>query len=140
MSKRPCYLWATAHLPKDYDYLAPDGSKIHLLSQVGGRGLSHCTLPAGCATNAVFHISVDEIWYFVSEKGWGRRKRGRQEAVERVGPGACLSIPCSTCFQFRNTGDEPLCLGIATLPSWPGPRETVETDGYWSQSTYPPSS
>jgi hypothetical protein len=45
MTETATCLWATAQLPTDYDYLAPDGSEIRLLPEVGGEGLAHCTLP-----------------------------------------------------------------------------------------------
>ena len=42
MTKAQPYMWVTAQLPKDYDYLAPDGSEIRLLPEVAGGGLAHC--------------------------------------------------------------------------------------------------
>ena len=126
------YLWATAQLPQDYDYLAPDGSDIRLLPEVGGGGMSHCTLPDGGVSTAVYHRTVDEIWYFISGSGEVWRKKGKQDAVDEVGAGSCLNIPCGTSFQFRNTGNVPLCFVIATIPRWPGADEAVDTKGYWS--------
>jgi mannose-6-phosphate isomerase-like protein (cupin superfamily) len=125
------YLWVTAQLPEEYDYLAPDGSEIRLLPEVGGGGLSHCTLPVGGVSKAVYHRTVDEIWYFISGAGEVWRKRGRQESVRQVGPGSCLNIPCGTSFQFRNVGGEPLYLVIATIPRWPGEQEAVPIEGHW---------
>ncbi len=135
MASTQLYLWVTAQLPKDYDYLAPDGSEIRLLPEVGGDGLSHCTLPANSVSAAVYHKTVDEIWYFISGSGEIWRKRGKQEAVAVVGAGTCLNIPCGTSFQFRNTGNAPLCLVIATIPRWPGAQEAVPTDAYWSSKS-----
>ena len=131
MSKTLPYLWNTANLSEDYDYLAPDGSEIRLLPEVGGGGLSHCTVPVNKVSTAVVHRTVGEIWYFISGNGEVWRKKGKQEAVDAVGSGCCLNIPCGTSFQFRNIGDEPLCLIIATISRWPGPQEAVEVDGFW---------
>lgn len=124
--------WATVQLPKDNDYLAPDHSEIRLLPDVNGGGMSHCTLPVDSVSRAVYHKTVDEIWYFISGSGEVWRKDGQEEAVDLVSPGTCLSIPCGTRFQFRNTGSEPLCFVIATIPGWPGADEAVPTDGPWS--------
>lgn len=132
MTKAQPYRWVTAQLSKDYDYLAPDGSEIRLLPEVGGGGLSHCTLPVNSISATVYHKTVDEIWYFISGSGEVWRKRGRQEAVDTVNPGTCLNIPCGTSFQFRTTGSEPLRLVIATIPRWPGAQEAEPTAGYWS--------
>lgn len=127
------YLWVTAQLDEEYDYLAPDGSEIRLLPEVGGGGLCHCTLPKEKISKAVSHKTVDEIWYFISGKGqvWRKRSECHQSVVD-VGPGSSLTIPSTTEFQFRNTGKEPLCLLIVTIPRWPGPQESVDVEkGYW---------
>ena len=126
------FAWATVQLPKDYDYLAPDRSEIRLLPEIDGGGMSHCTLPPGHASSAVYHKTVDEIWYFISGSGEVWRKKGQEEAVDQVGTGISLSIPCGTRFQFRNTGSTPLCFVIATIPRWPGPEEAIHTNGHWS--------
>lgn len=131
MTEMQTYLWATVQLPKDYDYLAPDGSEIRLLPEVGGGGLAHCRLPVGGVSSAVCHQTVDEIWYFISGTGELWRQRGKQKEVRQVEQGTCLTITFGTSFQFRNIGDEPLCLIITTIPRWPGPQEAVEVDGYW---------
>jgi hypothetical protein len=44
---------------------------------------------------------------------------------------ASLNIPLGTRFQFRNTGAEPLCFIIATLPPWPGEDEAITQVGHW---------
>jgi mannose-6-phosphate isomerase-like protein (cupin superfamily) len=132
MTERQSYLWVTAQLPKECDYPAPDGTEIRLLPEVGGGGMCHCTLPANKVSGAVHHRTVDEIWYFVSGRGEVWRKRGAQEAVDIVEAGTCLTIPCGTNFQFRNTGNDPLCFVIATIPRWPGPQEAVATQGRWN--------
>jgi mannose-6-phosphate isomerase-like protein (cupin superfamily) len=123
--------WATAHLGEHCDYLAPDGSEIRLLPEVGGGGLCHCTLPPARVSKAVRHKTVNEIWYFISGKGQVWRKQGESEAVDEVRQGTSLTIPCTTLFQVRNIGDESLCFLIATIPRWPGEDEAVEVEGHW---------
>ena len=59
------------------------------------------------------------------------RKQGEREEVIDVGPGSSLSIPVGTHFQFRNTGWEPLCFVMCTMPPWPGPQEAVRVPDHW---------
>ena len=126
----------TKTLQSVHDRLAPDGSQIrHLLDLDGGKGsLAHCVLPAGQVSVAERHKRVAEIWYFVQGLGqvWRRSvgERQKEETVD-VGPGTCLTIEPGEHFQFRNTGAEPLTFIIATIPSWPGPKEAVEVEGRW---------
>lgn len=119
-------------LPKEYDYLAPDGSEIRLLSQASNGGLAHCTLLRGGVSAAVKHKTVEEIWYFLSGRGevW-LREPGSEERVVKVRQGISLTITTGTKFQFRNTEDKPLCFIIATMPPWPGPDEAIKTEGKW---------
>ena len=51
--------------------------------------------------------------------------------VDKVEPGVSLTIPVEACFQFRNTGEEPLRLIITTMPPWPGKDEAERVQGYW---------
>jgi mannose-6-phosphate isomerase-like protein (cupin superfamily) len=131
MSKKSICLWVTTQLSENYDYLAPDGSEIRLLPEVGGAGLCHCTLPEGGVSKAVTHKTVDEIWYVLSGEGQVWRKRGSHDAVVAVHEETSLTISFSDHFQFRNSGTEPLCILIATIPRWPGPEESVEVEGKW---------
>jgi len=124
--------WATARLPKDYNYLAPDSSEIRLLPEANGGGLCHCTLPPGKVSQAMYYKTVEEIWYFISGQGQVWRKLGDKEAIIDVESSICLTIPTGTHFQFCNTGNSPLCFIITTMPKWPGAQEAVPTDGYWS--------
>jgi len=121
----------TMELPSDIAYRAPDGSEIRLLPDMSGGGLSHCTLPPECTSQAVVHQTVEEIWYFVQGQGQVWRKLGEQLATVDVHPGVCLTIPVGTHFQFRNTGQKPLCMIIATMPPWPGKGEAVRVEDHW---------
>ena len=115
----------TKRLPLKLDYAALDGSEIRLLPSLKGGGLSHCTLPPKCISQAVRHKTVEEIWYFIQGHGavW-RKQRSRSKTV-KVGAGISLTIPVGTHFQFRNTGSESLRFLIATIPPWPGSDEAV---------------
>ena len=48
-----------------------------------------------------------------------------------VGPGVALSIETGCRFQFRNTGDDDLCILIVTMPPWPGAHEARPATGRW---------
>jgi len=122
----------TVKLPSKADYLAPDGSEIRLLPNVLGGGLAHCTLPSTRTSLAVRHKTVEEIWYFMEGAGEVWRQMGSEESTARVQGGDCLTIPLGCHFQFRNTGDGPLCFIIATMPRWPGASEAVRVADHWN--------
>lgn len=121
----------TKMLNLSVDYPAPDGSEIRMLPTVKGGGLCHCTLPVGRTSAPVAHRQVEEIWYVLGGEGEIWRKNAAEEETVRVCPGASLTIPPCTAFQFRNTGDDPLCILIATMPPWPGREEAEQAEGVW---------
>ncbi|MFQ6076150.1 MAG: cupin domain-containing protein [Candidatus Bathyarchaeia archaeon] len=121
----------TKHLPKEYDVIAPDKSKIRLLLTMKRGSMVHCTLPPHTTSLAVRHKTVEEIWYFIQGCGEVWRKKRDQEEVVEARPGVCITIPTGTHFQFRNTGNEPLHFVIATMPPWPGKDEAVRVKDYW---------
>lgn len=131
MSQQPARAFETKQLSAQHNYLAPDGSKIRLLPEVSGGGLAHCTLPNGALSKATAHRTVEEIWYCISGMGQVWRKLGDVEEVVDFLAGIGLTIPKGTSFQFRNTGDDPLCFLIATIPRWPGEQEAMPVSGYW---------
>lgn len=122
----------TIQLPRDPDQTAPDGSELRLLPRVARGGLCHCTLHVGWVSKATANRTVDELWYCLSGTGEVWRKNGDEEQIGELTPGTALSLPRGTVFQFRNTGDVPLCLLIATMPPWPGSQEAREERGVWS--------
>jgi mannose-6-phosphate isomerase-like protein (cupin superfamily) len=124
----------TKSLQPGPDAVAPDGSEVRLLLQVRGGGLAHFELGAGQTSVAVWHRSVEEIWYFLRGTGEMWRKAGHHEEVVAVSPGVCVTIPRGTQFQFRVTGDESLAAIGATIPRWPGAGEAVIVSGPWAPS------
>jgi mannose-6-phosphate isomerase-like protein (cupin superfamily) len=121
----------TTTLPVVCDYLAPDGSEIRLLAAMDRGGLCHCLLPPGATSVAVRHRSVEEIWYCIQGSGQLWRESEVDTQVVQLAPHMALTIPPHVAFQFRNTGSEPLCLVIVTMPPWPGAQEAELVAGRW---------
>ena len=115
------------------DIVAPDGSEIRLLPQVGGASMVHCTLQPGRTTQAVQHRTVEELWYCLGGTGelWRADAHGHQEVI-RLEPGVAVNIPLGVRFQFRTLSSQALELVIATAPPWPGPDETIALPGCWN--------
>jgi mannose-6-phosphate isomerase-like protein (cupin superfamily) len=124
----------TRSLPDLHDAVAPDGSEIRTLVELGGGSLCHCTLPPGGTSLAVRHRTVEEMWYCVEGRGEVWRRHGGVEDVVEIRSGVALTIPLGTEFQFRTVGDVPLRLLIATMPPWPGNDEAVRVSDHWSPS------
>src|SRR5215213_7087510 len=74
------------------DAMAPDGSEVRILCQVGRGSMAHFTLPPRAVSRAMAHRTVQEVWFFLSGLGrmW-RRLGGREETIE-VAPGTSISI------------------------------------------------
>ena len=121
----------TIHLPGTRDVVAPDGSDVRILLQLGRGGMAHFELAAGRVSRAVAHHSVDEIWYILRGQGQMWRRQAEREETVPLEPGTCVSSPVGTHFQFRSTGAGPLAAVGATMPPWPGPDEAYEVDGAW---------
>lgn len=120
------------HVKNKYDYLAPDGSEIYLLSNGTHGGLCQCILPVGkSASLPVSHKTVEEIWYFIEGEGEVWRRNLCKNKPVAVHAGTSVVIPPQIAFQFRNTGSESLKVIIATLPPWPGAHEVVSEVGFW---------
>ena len=86
---------------------------------------------AGCISKAAVHRTVDEIGSFLSGKGQMWREQHGTVLVTDVSSGVCITIPCGTQFQFRASGDEPLCIVGVTMPPWPGGGEAAIVPGAW---------
>ena len=119
----------TMRLPAERTAIAPDGSDVRILLHVGAGGMAHFELGPGQVSKPIRHRTVEEIWYFVGGRGqmW-RSQDGRSEVVD-VDPGACLTIPLGTHFQFRALGFEPLAAIGVTMPNWPGDSEAIPVEG-----------
>jgi len=122
--------WTTTRLPRERNYLAPDGSEIRLLPTFDAGGLAHCMLPAGNISASVRHRTVKEIWYVLAGRGEVWRGHDRDRETRTVQADVCLTIPTGVSFQFRAL-DEPLEIMIGTFPNWPGPHEAEPVDGEW---------
>jgi len=123
--------WQTRTRSQQADDLAPDGSQIFWLTQVGGASMVACRLPGGQVSRATRHRTVEEVWYCVGGRGelWRGADDGTSEIVA-LEAGVSISIPRGTAFQFRAATD--LELIIATTPPWPGADEAIPSDGVWS--------
>jgi len=121
-------------LPSEPTYHAPDHSEIRLLHSFQSGGICHCTLPVGKTSLAVKHKTIKEIWYCISGSGsiWQRAESEPEGDEKKFGVGHCFTIPTGCSFQFKNTGNEPLCIIIATMPEWPGDDEAVFVEGAWT--------
>ena len=113
---------------------APDGSAIRFLLKLDRGEVNHFTLAEGRTSTAVVHRTIEEIWYVLEGQGQVWRQDGESEEVLDLGPGVSFDIPLGTRFQFRNTGDGPLSVLIATMPPWPGDDEAIVVEGPWAPS------
>jgi mannose-6-phosphate isomerase-like protein (cupin superfamily) len=120
----------TLTLPAMPDVTAPDGSKVRVLLRVEGGSMAHFELAAGFVSIAMQHHTVEELWHVLTGSGEMWRRQGEHEEVVALAPGASVSIPAGTAFQFRSAGPEPLTVAV-TMPPWPGPQEALEVKGIW---------
>src|SRR5579863_1993380 len=114
------------------DATAPDGTAVRLLLSLGGGSMAHFELPAGAVSHAVSHRTVEEIWFVVSGRGSIWRRQHDLERIEALAPGASLTIPLGTAFQFRAEPSEPLAFVAITMPPWPGMDEALAARGPWA--------
>lgn len=117
------------------DAIAPDGSEVRILAVLSRGSMAHFRLPPGGVSRAIYHATVEEVWFFVGGRGRMWRKDETGESTVEVRPGLSLDIPVGTHFQFRADGDEPLEAVGVTMPPWPGPDEAVFIDGAWPATT-----
>jgi mannose-6-phosphate isomerase-like protein (cupin superfamily) len=120
----------TMPLPGSPDVVAPDGSDVRVLLQLGRGGMAHFELGADRVSRAVAHHSVEEIWYILRGQGQMWRRQAEREETVTLEPGTCVSIPAGTHFQFRSSGAGPLAVVGVTMPPWPGD-DAHEVDGAW---------
>ena len=123
--------FATMHLPRIANAVAPDGCDVRVLLSLSSAGMAHFELAAGKTASAVTHKTVEEIWFVVSGRGEMWRKQGDREETIPLEPGLCLTIPLGTHFQFRASGAAALAVVGVTMPPWPGEAEAVAVVGPW---------
>lgn len=123
--------FVTRQLGPEIDAIAPDGSEIRLMAETARGSFVHCTLPPGGVSKAVRHRTIEEVWYFLSGDGEVWRALDGAESCVPVSAGTALTIPTGAHFQFHNSGSEPLCFVIATMPPWPGDAEAVRVADHW---------
>jgi mannose-6-phosphate isomerase-like protein (cupin superfamily) len=114
------------------DATAPDGTAVRLLLSLHGGSMAHFELPAGAVSHAVTHRTVEEIWFVVSGRGSIWRRQDGVERIEALGPGASLTIPLGTAFQFRAEAGALLAFVAITMPPWPGMGEALPVPGPWT--------
>ena len=118
------------------DATAPDGSQIRLLvdSRHGAvkSSLVEVTLGAGEITRAVWHRTVEEVWYVLEGFGvvWRCPPDVDPETVAPVdvSPGDALVIPTGWRFQFSADAGGPLRFLCHTTPPWPGEDEAAPAE------------
>ena len=121
----------TKRISSPLDVIAPDGSEVRFLCQVGRGGMAHFTLPPKAVSKAVAHRTIEEVWYFISGHGRMWRRLGEHEQIVEVASGTSINIPVGTHFQFRSDSCDPLTAIGATMPPWPGKEEAYGVHGPW---------
>jgi len=114
------------------DATAPDGTAVRLLLSLRGGSMAHFQLPAGAVSHAVTHRTVEEIWFIMGGRGSIWRRQDGSERIEALGPGASLTIPLGTAFQFRAEAGSALAFVAITMPPWPGMDEAMPAQGPWT--------
>ncbi len=114
------------------DATAPDGTAVRLLLSLRGGSMAHFELPAGAVSHPVTHRTVEEIWFVTGGRGSIWRRQDGLERIEALSPGAALTIPLGTAFQFRAEASAPLCFVAITMPPWPGADEALPVPGPWT--------
>jgi mannose-6-phosphate isomerase-like protein (cupin superfamily) len=132
MPTNPAKPFDTKTLGATIDAVAPDGTAVRLLLSLAGGSLAHFELPAGAVSHAVTHRTVEEIWFVVGGRGSIWRRQDSIERIEPLAPGAALTIPLGTAFQFRAEAGSPLAFVAITMPPWPGMDEALPTLGPWA--------
>ena len=117
-----------ANLAEVESFTTLDGSTIREVAgpawtAARNQSLAEATVPPGRDTQAHFHRTSEEIYFFTS--GNGRMRLGEEE--REVGPGDCVVIPPGTEHKLWNTGPGPLVLLCACAPAY-SHEDTVITE------------
>ncbi len=124
--------YETRTLGVGVDAVAPDGTAVRLLLSLAGGSMAHFELPAGAVSHAVRHRTVEDIWFVVGGRGRIWRSQNGRERIDAIEPGAALTIPLGTSFQFRAEPGSPLAFVAITMPPWPGAEEALPVSGPWT--------
>jgi mannose-6-phosphate isomerase-like protein (cupin superfamily) len=116
------------------DVQAPDMTEIRFLANMHRGSMVHCTLQPGQTSRAGIHQTIEEMWYALQGQGDVWLKRDNEQREEAITSGNWFTIPVGTQFQVRNTGSDPLCFIIVTMPPWPGEQEWRRVTDHWPLS------
>jgi mannose-6-phosphate isomerase-like protein (cupin superfamily) len=97
--------FVTMQLPGTPDAVAPDGSDVRVLLQLGRGSMAHFELAAGQVSRPVARHSVDEIWYILHGHGQMWRQRAQRQETVPLGAGTCVSPP--PCRSYGSPGRVP---------------------------------
>jgi mannose-6-phosphate isomerase-like protein (cupin superfamily) len=123
--------FVTMTLPLTHDVLGPDGSEVRILLSAAGGSMAHFLLRTGQVSRAVWHKTVEQIWYIISGHGEMWRANEGHGDVSHISAGTCVTIPAGTIFQFCTLGAEPFATVAVTMPLWPGEDEAEIVGGRW---------
>jgi mannose-6-phosphate isomerase-like protein (cupin superfamily) len=125
-------MFETAHVDEAAEVTAPDGSAVRPLCTLPGRAsFARFELAPGQVSQAVSHLTVEEIWFVLDGSGEIWRSQDGHHETTLLAPGVCLTIPLGTTFQFRAGADGLRVLAVTT-PPWPGtPEEARPGRGRW---------
>lgn len=127
--------FASMQLPAAPDVVAPDGSDVRVLLALAAGAMAHFELAPGQVSAAMAHRTVEEIWYVLAGHGQMWRRQGECEEIVALQPGACITIPLGTHFQFRANPGAPLAVVAVTMPPWPGADEAIAVSGPWAAAS-----
>jgi mannose-6-phosphate isomerase-like protein (cupin superfamily) len=120
---------APAHLDELPSFQTLDGSLIRELAgpawtAARAQSLAEATVPPGAQTAEHYHVTSEEIYYFVA--GSGRVRLGEETFAIRQGH--CLVIPPGTRHKlFNDDGERPLVLLCCCAPAY-SDEDTVITE------------
>jgi mannose-6-phosphate isomerase-like protein (cupin superfamily) len=119
------------HLPSHPDTIAPDGSEIRYLVTGQNGQMVHCTMPAGTASRAIRHRTIEEYWYVIEGEGDIWIEHSGDDDIIELKPGVSFVLPKQTRMQFRARNKSPLTIILVTIPPWPGDDEVEFVEGIW---------